>query len=439
MTSLAQSRAIGADLRRLDGAVKVTGTAIYAFEHRLEHVCYLHPIQATIARGRVTAMQITAAREMPGVLAVLTCENAPRLASTDDAELAILQSDAVRFRGQFVGAVVAERPEIARHAANLVRVSDEQQPHDVELRADRADLYAPEQVNGGFPTDTEDGDVERALASARVRLDATYTTPREHNNPMEPHTTVAVRDAEGLTLYESTQGVHRVRETVAKVLGLDPERVRVVAPHVGGGFGAKGGPNAHVVLAAMAAELVADRPVKFALTRRQMFPLTGYRTPTIQRVQLGADRTGRLTAIAHDVVEQTSRIKEFAEQTAVPARTLYAAPNRRTTHRLAALDVPVPSWMRAPGECPGMFGLEVAMDELALACGLDPIELRVRNEPQVDPESGKPFSSRNLVACLREGARRFGWRDRDLTPGVRRRNGWLVGTGVASSLYPVYA
>jgi xanthine dehydrogenase YagR molybdenum-binding subunit len=185
----------------------------------------------------------------------------------------------------------------------------------------------------------------------------------------------------------------------------------------------------------MAARAVPGRPVKLALTRQQMFCLAGYRTPTIQRVQVAADRTGRLAAIAIDVVEQTSRIKEFAEQTGVPTRMMYASPNRRTTHRLAALDVPVPSWMRAPGECPGMFGPEVALDELAEALGIDPIELRVRNEPEVDPETGKPWSSRHLVECLRDGAQRFGWADR---PPPRHRDGaWLVGTGVASSVYPV--
>jgi xanthine dehydrogenase YagR molybdenum-binding subunit len=194
-----------------------------------------------------------------------------------------------------------------------------------------------------------------------------------------------------------------------------------------------------VILAAMAARLAGGRPVKLALTRQQMFSCVGYRTPTIQRIRLGADTDGRLTAISVDVLEQTSRIKEFAEQTALPARHMYAAPNRSTTHRLAALDVPVPSWMRAPGECPGMFALEVAMDELATACGLDPIELRIRNEPELDPDSGKPFSSRNLVACLREGARRFGWRSRDAGPRTREDGGWLVGTGVAASTYPVHA
>lgn len=242
-----------------------------------------------------------------------------------------------------------------------------------------------------------------------------------------------------MTLYESTQGVYAVQETVASVFGLDPERVRVIAPHVGGGFGSKGQAHAHMILAVLAAQLVPGRPVKLALTRQQMFSLVGYRTPTIQRVRLGADSDGRLTAISVDILEQTARIKEFAEQSGVPSRHLYAAPNRRTTHRLAALDVPVPSWMRAPGECPGMFGPEVAMDELASACGLDPIELRVRNEPAVDPESGKPFSSRDLVACMREGARRFGWRDRDPRPRASTEDGWLVDTGVAASTYPVHA
>jgi xanthine dehydrogenase YagR molybdenum-binding subunit len=186
----------------------------------------------------------------------------------------------------------------------------------------------------------------------------------------------------------------------------------------------------------MAAQLVAGRPVKLALTRQQMFSLVGYRTPTIQRIQLGTDIGGRLVAIAHDVVEQTARAKDYAEQTAVCSRVMYAAPNRRTTHRLAPLDVPVPTIMRAPGEAPGMYALESAMDEMALACGLDPVEFRIRNEPDADPETGQPFSSRNLVACLREGARRFGWGRRDRASRARHDRGWLVGTGVAASTYP---
>ncbi|MCX9193785.1 xanthine dehydrogenase [Carbonactinospora thermoautotrophica] len=431
-------RAIGAPVDRIDGPEKVKGTATYAFEQPVDRPAYLYPLQATIAAGRITGVDTSAAAAEPGVLAVLTHENAPKLASTDDAELAILQSGEVAFRGQFVGGVVAETPEIARQAASLVRLDYEERAHDVELRSDRDDLYAPERVNGGFETDTARGDVEAALALAAITLDATYTTPMEHNNPMEPHATIAIWTDEGLTLYCATQGVHVLRAFLAPVFGLDPQRVRVISPHVGGGFGSKVYPHADVILAVMAAQLVASRPVKLALTRQQMFSQVGYRTPTIQRIRLGADTGGRLTAVAHDVVEQTAKIKEFAEQTAVGTRTMYAAPNRRTTHRLAALDVPPPTIMRAPGEAPGMFALESAMDEMAIACGLDPIEFRIRNEPDVDPESGLPYSSRYLVACLREGARRFGWEQRDPTPGAWRDRGWLVGTGVAASTYPMF-
>jgi xanthine dehydrogenase YagR molybdenum-binding subunit len=248
---------------------------------------------------------------------------------------------------------------------------------------------------------------------------------------MEPHATLAVWDGDGgVTLYDSNQGVQPVQQTVAKAFGLEPKQVRVISPHVGGGFGSKGTPRPNVILAAMAAKH-AGRPAKVAVTRQQMFAVTGYRTPTIQRLRLGAGRDGRLTAIAHDVVEQTSTVAEFAEQTAVVTRMLYAAPNRRTSHRLARLDVPTPSWMRAPGECPGMYVLESAMDELARELDLDPIELRVRNEPELDPETGNPFSTRNLVACLREGAERFGWKSEP-----RQEGRMLVGTGVAASTYP---
>ncbi|CAM3539851.1 xanthine dehydrogenase family protein molybdopterin-binding subunit [Kibdelosporangium persicum] len=429
---------IGSPLPRLDGTAKVTGTARYAFEHRVADPAYAYPLQATVARGHITAINTSAAQAVDGVLAVITHENAPHLASTEDAELAVLQSTEIAFRGQVIGAVVADTSETARHAAGLVEVSYDPSPHDAVFTPDRDDLYTPDTVNPSFPTDTSQGDVESALKQSPVVVDHVYTTPMTHNNPLEPHTTVACWHDDQLTLYDSTQGVHSTRQSLAKALGLAPERIRVIAPHVGGGFGSKGQAHAHLVLAAMAAQAMPGRAVKLALTRQQMFSLVGYRTPTVQHVRLGAGPDGRLTAISMDVVEQTSRIKEFAEQTAIPARHMYAAPNRRTTHRLAALDVPVPSWMRAPGECPGMFGPEVAMDELANACGMDPVDLRVLNEPDVDPESGKPFSSRNLVACLREGAARFGWADREHAPRTRREHGWWVGTGVAASTYPVH-
>jgi len=308
--------------------------------------------------------------------------------------------------------VIADSYETARQAERLVAVEYAPESHDVLLRADHPGLYKPEKVNPNYAPDTEEGDFDAAFASAEVTIDCTYETPAEHNNPMEPHATLAVWDpAGGVTLYDSNQGVVNVKTTVAKAFGLEPDAVRVISPHVGGGFGSKGTPRPHVILAVMAAQAVR-RPVKLAVTRQQMFAVTGYRTPTIQRMRLGADRDGRLTAVCHDAIVQTSTVREFGEQAALPSRMMYATANRRTTHRLVKLDVPTPSWMRAPGETPGMYAVESAMDELAVACGIDPIELRVRNDPVLDPETGNRFSSRNLVACLRSGAERFGWAER---------------------------
>jgi xanthine dehydrogenase YagR molybdenum-binding subunit len=435
MTDTLGTAVLGAAMTRVEGREKVTGTARYAIEHDLDRMTHGVVVPATVAKGRVRAIDAAPALSLPGVLAVLTYENAPRVASADDPELAVLQSPAVAYRGQIVAAVVADSLEVAREAAGLVRIDYDAEPHDVALRADHPKLYKPDKVNPAYESDTEHGDVDAALAAAPVAIDATYTTPAQHNNPMEPHATLAFWRDGDLTLHESTQGAPMARDMIAKVLGLAAERVRVISEHVGGGFGSKGTPKPQAIVAALAAQHVG-RPVKLAVTRQQMFVFTGYRTPTIQRLRLGAREDGTLTAISHEVVEQSSTLREFAEQTALPSRMMYAAPNRRTRHRLARLDVPTPSWMRAPGETPGMYALECAMDELAIACGIDPIELRVRNEPPVEPESGMEWSSRNLVSCLREGAERFNWADRDPTPGVRRDGHWLLGTGVASSTYP---
>lgn len=423
---------------RLEGPDKTRGTAPYAAEQPVDNPVHLFPLRAEIARGSVTAIDTAAAREQDGVLGLLTHDNAPRLAPEADRDLLVLQSPDIGYRGQYIGAVLAETPEAARHAAGLVRVQYAEQDPELDFDPDSADLVRPDAVNGGSTTDTEQGDVDTAFAAADVYFSGTYTTPLEHNNPMEPHTTIATWSDDGeLTLHDSTQGVHWVRDAMASAFGLDAEQVHVLAPHVGGGFGSKGIPHSNVTLAAMAARLVSPRPVKYPLTRRQMFDTVGYRTPTVQRLELAADPAGRLTGISHSVAEQSSRTKEFVEQTALPTRTTYAAPNRRTAHRIAVLDVPVPSWMRAPGECPGMFGLEVAVDEMAEACGLDPIEFRERNDTAHDPNTGLPFSSRNLVECLRTGARRFGWHERPSRPRSTRDGEWLVGSGVASSTYPV--
>jgi xanthine dehydrogenase YagR molybdenum-binding subunit len=421
-------------LSRVEGRDKVTGTARYAYEYRHDRLAYAGVVQSTVAKGRIRAVDPAAALAVPGVLSVIWWENAPR--HQGEGELAVLQSPAVAYRGQIVAAVVGERLEAVREAERLVAIEYQAETHETRLRTDDPRLYKPDRVNPNYPTDTDKGDFDAAFAGAEVTIDLAYETPWQHNNPMEPHAALALWDSDGgLTVYDSTQGASPEQEALAAAFSLEPSRVRVISPHVGGGFGSKGRPRPTVMVAALAARVVG-RPVKLAATRQQMFAFTGYRTPTIQRLRLGAGRDGRLTAICHDVVEQTSTVQEFAEQTAVVTRMMYASPNRRTSHRLAALDVPTPSWMRAPGECPGMFALESALDELAVACNLDPIELRVRNEPDVDPESGRPFSSRNLVACLRDGALRFGWGERSQPAGSRRDGRWLVGLGVASATYP---
>ena len=431
------SQEIGAmSLGRVEGPDKVTGRARYAFEYAAEGAVYAWPVQATIARGRVSSVEVDAAVGRDGVIEVLWHANAPRLGETGDPSLAVLQDDRVAFRGQVVALVVASSQEAAREAAAQLVVRYEPAPHDSVLTADHPSLYKPEAINPGLEPDTTVGDPAGAFAASVVRVDETYTTPAEHNNPMEPHATTASWDGDSLTVQDSNQGGQVVRQTLSKAFGVDPENVRVISAHVGGGFGSKGLPRPNVVLAAMAARVV-DRPVKLALTRQHQFSLVGYRTPTIQRMRLGADSSGVLTSVGHDVIEQTGTIKEFAEQSGLLTRMMYAAPNRRTTHRLARLDVPIPSWMRAPGECPGSFALESAMDELAVAAGVDPVELRIRNEPAADPESGLPFSSRHLVECLRAGAERFGWTDRDPRPRSRPDGRWLVGSGVAASTYPV--
>jgi len=419
---------------RAEGVAKVTGAARYAYEHPVPDPAYAYPVQAPIASGIIGALDAAEALAMPGVIAVLWGGNTNPLG--EEFELSLFNRSEVTYRGQLVAAVVADTLENARAAAAAVRVDYTPDEHDVVLRADHPGLYRPEKVNPALPTDFGYGDVAANLAGAAARVAVTYTTPVQHNNAMEPHAAVASWDDGGmLTVYDSTQGPTADRDTIARVLGLDPERVRVVSPHVGGGFGSKGTTRPHAILAAIAARAVG-RPVKVALTRQQMFTLTGHRTPTIQHMELGAAADGRLTAVAHDVIEHTATRTEFAEQTATCTRVMYGTPAMRTTHRLARLNVPAPSWMRAPGETPGMYALESAMDELAVALDMDPVELRIVNDPAAEPESGLAFSSRHLVACLREGAERFGWAERDPRPGVRRQGRWLSGTGVAASTYP---
>ncbi|UYP17670.1 xanthine dehydrogenase family protein molybdopterin-binding subunit [Rhodococcus sp. Z13] len=437
-----QIRAGGRSTARIDGPRKVAGTAPYAYEHPVPDPVHLVPLTSTIARGSIDRIDTTAAEDMPGVLAVLTPWNAPRLTGEAEGEYVVLQNPEVRYRGQIVAAVVAETSEIAREACDLLDLEYTPADHDVVFHADHPGAYTPETVNGGFDPDTQRGDVDAAFAHAETVIDRWYSTPEEHNNPLEPHTVVALwresaPDGEPtLTLYTSTQHPHGVVEALAPVLGLDAAAMRVICPYIGGGFGSKGGPHAHDVLGALAARALPGRAVKFAVPRHDMFGYVGYRAPTASHIRLAADHEGRLTGLVHEAFTQSSRVTEFVEQAAVPLRNLYDVPNVRTSHRAITLDVPAPFWMRAPGEAPGMFAGEVALDELAAELGIDPIDLRIRNEPETDPETGLPWSSRRLVECLRQGAERFGWDPADRAPGTRLRGRTLVGTGVAVATYP---
>ncbi|MFS8198006.1 xanthine dehydrogenase family protein molybdopterin-binding subunit [Streptomyces sp. CWNU-52B] len=428
--------ALGAPAERREGRAKVTGSARYAAEQTDPGRVHAWPVIATIARGSVRSVDSAAALALPGVLTVLTHENAPRLAPADDPTLAVLQNPRVPHHGWFVALVVAETLEAARAGAAAVRVDYDAEAHDVTLTDDHPEAYTPDEANGGFPAHREQGDPEQAFAAAEVRVDTRYRVAPLHNHPMEPHAATAHWHEGKLLVHDSSQGATTVRATLASLFRLSEDDITVVSEHVGGGFGSKGTPRPHVVLAVLAAR-ETGRPVTVALPRRFMAAVVGHRAPTLHRLRLGADADGTLGACLHEVTTYTSRIKEFVEQAAVPSRIMYAAPHRLSSHRVVPLDVPSPSWMRAPGEAPGMYALESAMDELAVATGLDPVELRIRNEPDTEPGSGKRFSSRHLVECLREGARRFDWARRDPRPRSHREGPLLVGTGVAAATYPV--
>ncbi|MET8561117.1 xanthine dehydrogenase family protein molybdopterin-binding subunit [Streptomyces flaveolus] len=438
----AHAPSVGTGHTRVEGRDKVTGAARYAGEVPFADLAHGWLVLSTIARGRVRALDTEPVLAMPGVLAVLDHRNAPRL-ETDytsqvgmppDPTCAIFQNDRVPHQGWPVALVVAETSEQAREAAEALVVHYEQEPHDVEFAGEHPDAYPRDTY---MPAVTQKGDLDAALASSPVVVDAEYTTPEEHHNPMEPHAATARWDGGQLEVIDSNQSVMWIAGELAGLFSLDPASVRVRSEHVGGSFGSKG-THAHQVAAVMGATLLR-RPVRVVLTRRQMFSLVGYRSPTTQRVRLGADTDGRLRALEHRAVSATSTVHEFVETSSGLARVMYDAEAHHTANLLVRLDVPTPTYMRAPGEAPGSFALETAFDELAERCGIDPVELRLRNEPDKGPVSGLPFANRNLTACFREGARRFGWADRDPRPGVRRDGRWLLGTGTAAASFPTGA
>ncbi|GGQ22129.1 xanthine dehydrogenase family protein molybdopterin-binding subunit [Streptomyces mutabilis] len=430
--------AVGTAHTRVEGRDKVTGAARYAGEVPFADLAHGWLALSTVARGRVRSIDTDAVLGMPGVLAVLHHGNAPRV-DTDyigllgippDPTAAVFQDDRVPHAGWPVALVVAETPEQAREAAEALVVTYDEEPHDTALTSDHPGAYP---ADGHMPAETEKGDLAAGLASSAFVVDEEYTTPEEHHSMMEPHAATALWDGGRLEVIDSNQGATWVQTELAKMFSLDESAVRVRSEHIGGGFGSKG-LRAHQVSAVMAAT-VLHRPVRVVMTRRQMFSLAGYRSPTAQRVRLGADGDGRLRALEHRSLNQTSTVYEFVEPGAGVARVMYDADAHRTANHVVRLDVPSPTFMRAPGEAPGSFAIESALDELAERCGLDPIELRLRNEPEAGPVSGLPFSSRNLAACFREGARRFGWAERDPRPGMRRNGRWLLGTGTAAASF----
>lgn len=438
---------VGEGHPRLDGAAKVRGAAPYAYEYKGPgEAAYGWMVEATIAKGRITAIDTAAAERSPGVLKVLTHLNAPpqsgphpRVAQNRFArpEPYLFQPE-VRWYGEPVALVLAETLEAARAGAALVKV--DYAPAAADLEFDRAlpKAYKPaNKINAGAEPDQAKGDFAKGFAAAPVTVDETYVTPHEHNMPMEPHATIAEWREGKLTVWSPQQILMACKATLAQTFKLEPSAIRVVSPFIGGGFGAKVPTHCQAILAALGAKALG-RPVKLAQTRQQMFANTNHRPYTRQRIRLGATREGRLLAVGHEVFIQTTPHDEFIEQTATFSRGLYEAPDRLSTSRGVILDLPSGDIMRAPGEQPGSFALESAMDELAARLGMDPVRLRVMNEPKVDPESGKPFSSRGLVACLEQGAERFGWARRPAAPGALRDGEWDVGFGVGCATFPAY-
>lgn len=431
-----EGRHVGRPTSRIDGKLKTTGKAPYAYERHdvVPNQAYGYVLGSAIAKGRILAMDTASARAAPGAIAIVTTLDMPRVERGRMNAAFLFGGDQVQHYHQAVAIAVAETFEEARAAASLIQVTyaPEAGRFDLAHEAPHAEPVAggSGEGSGGGPEDRF-GDFEAAFAAAPVTLDETYTTSDESHAMMEPHATIAAWDGDHLTLWTSNQMITWGKQSIAKMFELAPENVRLDSPFIGGGFGGKLFVRADAVLAAIGARS-AGRPVKLALPRALVANNTTHRPATIQRLRLGADRDGRLVAIAHE--STSGNLPDGRPETAVDqTKLLYAAPNRLTSMKLAALDLPEGNAMRAPGEAVGMLALEIAMDEMAEKLGLDPVQFRILNDTQEDPERpGRPFSMRNLVGCLRLGAERFGWSRRKAEPGQVRDGRWLVGLGVAA-------
>lgn len=436
---------VGRPEDRVDGRLKVTGGARYSAEMHIAGAAYAVMAMSTIARGRIVSMDTSKASAQHGVRLILTPFNAPRLPNAPSQAkpnlqsriLSLMQDDQVHYQNQPIALVIADTLEAAQYAATLVKPTYAAQHPLTDMDAERKNAYKPKKANQDSP-DTQRGDPDGALSAAAARIEHVYATPMENHNPMEPHATIAVWDApDRLTVYDATQGIFGVRSVLSRIWNLPPSNVECIAYFVGGGFGCKGSAWSHVPLAAMAAKAV-NRPVKLVLSRQQMFGMTGYRPQTEQTLRLGADASGKLVAIRHDSLTQTSTFDEFVEPSAVTTRMLYSCPNVATSHRVARLNYGTPTFMRAPGESSGTYALESAMDELAAALKMDPLDLRMTNYAETDEQENKPYSSKSLRQCYTLGAARFGWRERSSAPRTKRTaGGLLIGYGIGTATYPV--
>ncbi len=448
-----QLKVVGKPVDRIDGRFKTTGTATYAYEWHDPNArpAYGMIVGSAIAKGRVRTMDLTAAKAASGVLAIVTADNAGKLDKGNFNTAKLLGGPEIEHYHQAIALVVAETFEQARAAAQLVRVDYDRADGAFDLAALKDSAKVPESTGSGSVPDSTVGDFAGAFAAAPVQLDETYTTANESHAMMEPHATIAAWEGDSLTVWTSNQMIDWTRGDLAKTLGIPKEKVRLISPYIGGGFGAKLWLRADAVLAALGAR-EAKRPVKVALPRALIANNTVHRSATIQRIRIGAARDGKITAIGHE--SWSGNLPGGGPEAAVmQTRALYAGPNRLTATRLAVLDLPEANAMRAPGEAPGMMALEIAVDEMAERLRLDPVEFRIINDTQVVPDNpGKPpstdpqakvpkepetpnppFSQRQLVECFRIGAERFGWNRRNARPGQALEGGWLIGMGTAAA------
>jgi len=435
--------AIGQALSRADGRLKVTGAARYTADVPVADAVHAAIVHSTIARGRTVSIDTALAGLAPGVLALFTHRNLPRMNPTPKPWSHLhphgqsylpLQDDEIHYAGQPIALVIAKTLDQAAHAGTLIKVAyDAQQPIVFGPQTAREAVDPPQFL---WPVASSVGDADKAIASAAVRIERTYATADRHHNQMEPHATTAVWDVAGtLTLYETTQHIFGARELLAIVLGLPPEKINVVSHFLGGGFGGKAYVWPHTLLAALAAK-VLERPVRLQLTRAQMYSMVGHQAATIQTIALGADKNGKLLGIRHESISPTPVFDNYIEYAALATRSLWGASGGvATNHKIVHVNRNTPTAMRAPHEALGHFALESAMDELAYETGIDPVALRLLNDTAIDPLSGRPFSTRAMRQCLTEGAARFGWARRTPEPRSMRDGRYLVGQGMAGAIY----